>query len=155
MKALFAVIFVLVLGACAPKPDPDAAPGERGAASPKPLEAPTPDGTATRITREMNGETVTVKVGETFTVELIGIPTAGYLWKAVETPAFIEAAGEFSGPTSSAQNEPGFTGGNHWEGFLYKAVGAGEGDLKFEQRRPWESDEPATDVFAVRLIARE
>lgn len=153
MKLNFAVLIALAIAACAPKTD--AAPAKGEDASPSAIDAPTPGGVATEITGAMNGETVRVKVGETISVALVGIPTAGYLWKAVETPSFIEAAGEFSGPTSSAQNEPGFTGGNHWEGFLFTVVAAGEGDLRFEQKRPWESDEPTTDSFSVRLIAEE
>lgn len=151
MRPILAALGVLALGACAQKTDEAADAG----ATTKAIDAPTPDGVATEITGAMNGETVAVKVGETFSVALVGIPTAGYLWAAVETPSFIEAAGEFSGPTSSAQNEPGFTGGNHWEGFLFTVVAAGEGDLRFEQKRPWETDEPATDTFSVRLVVRE
>ncbi|HNR77515.1 MAG TPA: protease inhibitor I42 family protein [Parvularculaceae bacterium] len=119
------------------------------------LAAPTPAGVALVIKSDSDGQNVTVKTGTTIAVELVGVPTAGYMWAAAETPAFLEAAGEYGGPTSSAQLEPGFAGGNHWEAFLFNVTGPGEGVLRFEQRRPWESDEPPTDEFSVYLFAEE
>lgn len=119
------------------------------------LAAPTPDGVALVITESDDGQNVTIKVGRTIAVELIGVPTAGYMWTPTETPAFLEAAGDYGGPTSSAQLEPGFAGGSHWEGFLFKAKAAGEGALRFEQRRPWEDDEPPVDEFSIYLFAEE
>lgn len=119
------------------------------------LAAPTPDGVALVVTESDDGQNVTIKVGRTIAVELIGVPTAGYMWTPVETPAFLEAAGDYGGPTSSAQLEPGFAGGNHWEAFLFNVTGAGEGVLRFEQRRAWESDEPPADEFSVYVFAEE
>ncbi len=120
------------------------------------LSAPTPDGVAMKLTSADNSQNVSVKVGTKVAVELVGVPTAGYMWKVTELPSFIEAAGEYGGPTSSAQLEPGFAGGNHWEAFLFTVTATGEGVLRLEQRRPWEDDaEPATDAFSVYLFAEE
>jgi len=119
------------------------------------LAAPTPAGVALVVKSDSDGQNVTAKVGTTIAVELVGVPTAGYMWAPVETPTFLEAAGEYGGPTSKAQLEPGFAGGNHWEAFLFKVTEAGEGVLRFEQRRPWESDEPAADEFSVYLFAED
>ena len=119
------------------------------------LVAPTPAGVALKITAADNSQNVTAKVGTTIAVELVGVPTAGYQWTATEMPAFLEAAGGYGGPTSSAQLEPGFAGGNHWEAFLFKVKEAGEGVLRFEQRRSWEGEEPAAEMFSVYLFAEE
>lgn len=119
------------------------------------IDPPTPEGVATRITAFDKDMAVTVKVGTRIAVELVGVPTAGYVWKAVTTPDFLKAAGTYGGPTSTAQLQPGFAGGNHWEGFLFEVVAAGEGALNFEQRRAWESDEPAADSFSVTIKAEE
>jgi predicted secreted protein len=148
------IVFVAaaLLMACAPGPATDdkaAAPGASDA-----LPAPTPSDVAVRIGADQAGQTVDVAVGHKFAVELIGVPTAGYIWALAQAPGFISAAGEASGNTSEAQSQPGFTGGNHWEVFMFTATAAGEGELVFEQRRPWESDEPPSDTFRVRIVAR-
>ncbi len=119
------------------------------------LSAPTPAGVDVIIRQNQTGP-VAVKAGQRIAVELIGVPTAGYLWTPVETPPFLEAAGEYGGPTSTAQLEPGFAGGSHWEGFLFRVTAAGAGDLRFEQRRPWEDEsEVAASGFSVHLLAEE
>ncbi|MFZ5616507.1 MAG: protease inhibitor I42 family protein [Pseudomonadota bacterium] len=146
----YAVLAALALAGCA-----NSASGE-APAEPKSLAAPTPDGVALKIIGADEGQNVTVKVGTTFAVELVGIPTAGYLWAVAKAPPFIEAAGEYGGPTSSAQLEPGFSGGRHWEAFLFNVTAAGEGVLRFEQRRPWEdATEPPIEAFSVYLFAEE
>ena len=83
----------------------------------------------------------------------MGVPTAGYVWQAKQVPAFLSAAGETSGNTTSAQNQPGFAGGNHWEVLMFSATAAGSGDLVLEQRRPWETNEPASQTFRVTIVA--
>lgn len=149
MTKLFAACAALALGACAATSDPAATPSQS-------LAAPTPADVATTIGAADNGKIVAVAVGAKIAVELVGVPTAGYLWRVVEKPAFLEAAGEYGGPTSSAQLEPGFAGGNHWEAFAFTVIAAGEGALKLEQRRPWEEDsEPAAGEFSVYLFAEE
>jgi len=120
------------------------------------LAAPTPVGVALVIKAESDGQNVTAKVGTQIAVELVGVPTAGYVWTVTEKPDFLEAAGEYGGPTSSAQLEPGFAGGSHWEAFLFNVMTSGEGVLRLEQRRPWEGDtEPAADEFSVFLFAEK
>lgn len=150
MKRILLIALLALIGACA-----NSAP-EKSRNEYEALSAPTPDSVALKITGADEGQNVTVKVGTTIAVELVGIPTAGYLWTPVATPAFLDAAGEYGGPTSSAQLEPGFTGGSHWEAFLFKVKEAGEGEFRFEQRRPWEdASEPASGEFSVYLIAEE
>lgn len=141
----------LLLAACA-----TGAPEDAASTSSSSLAAPTPADIATRISATSDGQNVTVKVGSKIAVELVGVPTAGYMWTPVEIPAFLAPAGEYGGPTSKAQLEPGFAGGNHWEAFAFDVSGAGEGVLRFEQRRPWEDDaEPAVSAFSVYIIAKE
>ncbi len=115
---------------------------------------PPPTGAVMHVTAADNGKTVQVTVGAPFAVALIGIPTAGYLWKAAAKPDFIKETGTTGGPTSEAQKQPGFTGGNHWEVTTFVVERAGRGVLKFEQRRPWETNEPADDTFSVTIEAK-
>lgn len=118
------------------------------------IDAPVPDGVATRITVESDGGTVEARVGALIAVVLKGVPTAGYIWGVAEAPSFLEAAGEMSGPTSTAQLEPGFTGGDHWEVLVFAVKAEGSGVLRLEQRRPWEDNaEPANGAFSVTINA--
>lgn len=118
------------------------------------LPAPTPEDVAVRISAEQNGQTVNVGVNRRFAVELVGVPTAGYAWQPVQMPDFITRAGEASGNTTAQQSEPGFTGGNHWEVLMFSATGPGTGELVLEQRRPWETNEPAAATFRVTIVAQ-
>lgn len=118
------------------------------------LPAPTPADVTLRIDASRNGQTIEVPVGQRFAVELVGVPTAGYLWAPAKTPLFIARAGEAGGNTTTAQSQPGFAGGNHWEVFVFTATAPGSGELVLEQRRPWETSEPPSDIFRVIIVAR-
>lgn len=145
-----AMIFVLALGACAPTAEQ---PKQEDSAG-QTMSAPTPSDVATRITAEQNGQTINVGVNQRFAVELIGVPTAGYVWQPAQMPAFITRAGEATGNTVPQQSQPGYAGGNHWEVLMFSATGPGTGELVIEQRRPWETNEPAAAVFHVTIVAR-
>jgi predicted secreted protein len=151
MKAGFLGAALLAVAACvaSPRASEPSKPASFNA-----IPAPTHDDVATHITAADNGGTVEACAGTVIAVELVGVPTAGYLWAAVDVPAFLEAAGETSGPTSEAQLQPGFSGGSHWEVFFFNVTTPGTGALKFEQRRPWEDEtEPPADEFSVTLNA--
>ncbi|HWA21769.1 MAG TPA: protease inhibitor I42 family protein [Caulobacterales bacterium] len=111
-------------------------------------------GASVHVTAADNGKTVAVAVGSSFAVELVGVPTAGYLWKPSSTPDFLKETGTTGGPTTKAQKQPGFAGGNHWEVTTFVVQRAGTGVLKFEQRRPWETNQPAADTFSVTIQAK-
>jgi inhibitor of cysteine peptidase len=140
------------LSACAwfDKED-DALPGDAGGFVSEPIAAPNPGGAEIKITEAEAGKTVAVPLGASFVVQLRGVPTAGYLWAPASVPDFLVKAGEAGGPTSTAQLQPGFAGGTHWEVFAFKAERAGSGVLTLEQRRPWESSEPPAETFKVTI----
>jgi predicted secreted protein len=150
-----AVLMALALAACA-------APAENAAPQPaqeermvsKPVPAPTPSTVTQRLTAADNGRTISVPVGGRFAVELVGVPTAGYVWQLDAKPAFLSEPTETSGNTTTAQAQPGFTGGNHWEVFVFAVSAAGEGTLKLGQRRPWEKTEPPSQTFSVTIKAQ-
>ena len=153
MKAPHAlvILFAAMLSACAPS---ERAEGERVTPRGESVAAPTPDEVTIRISFPMAGQVVQTPIGARFAVELIGVPTAGYVWAPAAVPEFIAPLGERGGPTTEAQRQPGFTGGSHWEVFVFETRAAGRGDLRFEQRRPWESGEPPAQTFAVTIEAR-
>ncbi len=150
--ALFAT--ALALAACAPSQETkheEPTPVATNDAVP----APTPNDVATHITAEQNGQIVNVSVNERFAIELVGVPTAGYVWAPAQVPAFITRAGEASGNTTQAQSQPGFVGGNHWEVTMFSATIAGSGDIVMEQRRPWEGASEAPNArFRVTIVAQ-
>lgn len=141
------LLAALALTACS-TPEPAAPAKPQGA-----VAAPAPVG-ALRITSADAGKTIAAPVGGKISLELVGIPTAGYLWSVVEKPAFLTEAGTMGGPTSAAQKQPGFAGGSHWEVFVFDVQGAGKSALKLEQRRPWEKTEPPSATFEVVIEAR-
>ena len=150
MRAVF--VSIALLAACAPTSE---APAEKSAAptTESAVPAPTPQEVATRITAEQNGQTVEVAVNQRFAVELVGVPTAGYVWEPKTVPAFLTRAGEATGNTTAAHSQPGYTGGNHWEVLMFAATTPGTGELVIEQRRPWENNEPANATFRVTIVA--
>jgi predicted secreted protein len=147
-SALFAC--ALALAACTPAQDAK----EEASVANNPVTAPTPEDVAVRITAEQNGQTVNVAVNQRFAIELIGVPTAGYVWAPAQVPDFITRAGEASGNTVAEQSEPGYAGGNHWEVTMFSATAAGTGEIVMEQRRPWETNEPASQTFRVTIVAQ-
>lgn len=152
-----ALILAAALAACAPTPEADPAPDaaeEPPAAGSASLPPPWPEGVAVRIVSDDAGKTIRVRAGEPFAIALVGVPTAGYAWRAEDLPAFLEAAGEASGPTHAAQRQPGFTGGDHWEVLSFRAKAPGSATLRLAQRRPWETAEPPSQTFEIAITAQ-
>jgi len=150
----FAVLtLVLVMTACTQPQTPSEPPAPAATSNNGALPAPTPSDVAVRINAAQDGQTVQVGVNQRFAVELVGIPTAGYVWQAAQMPAFLTRAGDAGGPTITAQNQPGYTGGSHWEVLMFAATGPGTGELVLEQRRPWETNEPPAHTFRVTVVA--
>jgi predicted secreted protein len=149
------VMFALALAACAAEP-PKVPPAPEPVVPQSSDRLPAPDlaDATIRITAEDNGKTIAAPVGATVSIALVGVPTAGYLWKPAKVPAFLEPAGDTGGPTTENQKKPGFTGGNHWEVTGFKVKSAGTGQIVMEQRRPWETNEPASDTFTVTIAAK-
>lgn len=145
------LVCALALAACTPAQE---AKEETPVANNGAVAAPTPNDVAVHIDASKNGQTVTVGVNQRFAIELVGVPTAGYVWAPAQVPAFITRAGETSGNTTQAQSQPGFTGGNHWEVTMFSATSAGTGEIVMEQRRPWETNEPASQTFRVTIVAQ-
>jgi predicted secreted protein len=152
-RILLSAFLAAAAVACAPRA---ASPPEAPKPSPArgDLPAPLPYEAMRAIDIEDAGKTIELPVGATFVVQLVGVPTAGYLWKPVSPPAFLKVGPETGGPTTKAQLQPGFAGGSHWEVFQFTATTAGTGELVFEQRRPWETNEPPASTFKVTIKAQ-
>jgi predicted secreted protein len=123
-------------------------------AQPRGVPAPTPADVRIHIGADQNGRTVRVPVGQRFAIELIATPTAGYAWEALTFPEFITRVEHYSGPTTEAQRQPGFAGGNHWDVLVLAALDPGVGDVWLALKRPWETSEAPVETFRVRIEAR-
>ena len=97
------------------------------------------------ITAEQNGQTVNVAVNQRFAVELVGVPTAGYVWTADANAGLHHARGR-SHRQHVASAKPAW---------LHRRQSLGSADVLrdrrraranwcIEQRRPWETNEPAS-----------
>ena len=152
-RTIVALAFLLAACAGAPEATPEPQPPMSEPAKPSgnAVPAPTPASVTQRLTIADSGKAIVVPPGGRFAVELVGIPTAGYIWQVDERPAFLSEAQEVSGNTSKQQSQPGFVGGSHWEVFVFEATGAGEGALRLAQRRPWEKTEPPSQTFSVMI----
>lgn len=109
------------------------------------------------ILRADQGREIRVPIGQIVRVRLRSIPTAGYVWRlAGPLPAFLEPVGEETLPTSPAQSQPGFVGGEHWLVFAYKPTAKGRAELVFHEGRPWElkAGTRPSDTFRVTLIVQ-
>lgn len=151
--------FAAVAAACAPQPSATSNSSSQAITVTKPetntaLPAPTVPGAVVRIRAEDTGKSIAIPVGQTFQIELRGVPTAGYLWGPKSIPDFLEKTAEMGGDTTTQQSKPGFVGGNHWEVFAFKANRVGSGVVLLEQRRPWETNEPPAATFSVTITAR-
>lgn len=101
---------------------------------------------------DKNGGSVSLPAGEVLRVELLTVPTAGYVWQIVEKPDFLNLAAENTRPTDPAyQNLPGFTGGNHFMSFDLEARSEGTGIVRLMEGRPWETDEPPEGTYELTV----
>lgn len=148
MRRAFFLCIAIALAACVPGPAPDP-----DASAPVSVAAPTPGDVSVRINAAQDGQRVDVGLNQRFAVELVGVPTAGYIWAPAQMPAFVTRAGEAGGNTIPEQSQPGYVGGNHWEVLMFVATAPGEGELVLEQRRPWEHGQTAAGVFRVTIVA--
>jgi predicted secreted protein len=119
------------------------------------LPPPVVAGVVRDVKAEDKGASVEMKVGDRISVSLSGVPTAGYVWAADNPPAFVKVAEGPGGSTTTSQYLPGFAGGNHWEVLIVEAVAAGESEIAFAQKRPWEDKaDPADERFRFKLTVK-
>jgi predicted esterase/predicted secreted protein len=95
-----------------------------------------------------DGKTVFLAAGETFSLGLKGVPTAGYVWKIVEIDdKMINKLDE--GQKSLAK--PGLVGGSAQFFWRFQAIGKGKTRLILKYFRPWEGAEKASKTLTVDL----
>ena len=98
------------------------------------------------VTKEQNGRVVTVKVGDSISVQLPENPTTGYAW-ALDSidPKLLEARAPAYHPAGAG---PGTGGVKTW---ALSARAAGRTRLELKRWRHWEGDKSIVERFAVTL----
>ena len=105
-------------------------------------------------TRRFNADDVTsisIRVDETFTIDIRGNKTTGFIWRQVpndDSQALLELVGESYETVKSKRNLCGAPGTFH---FQYRAKDKGTCVLRFEYLRTWEKDIPPAETKEIRI----
>ena len=98
-----------------------------------------------RLTAVFN--TLTVKKGDMFEIELLAIPGAGYLWE----PTVLSGQAQLV-KQEYIDEDTGICGGVLTQRFTFRADHDGDIQIRTDYRRPWESCPPAeTHVFQIKV----
>lgn len=102
------------------------------------------------LTAENAGQTITLNVGDTFSVELEGNPSTGYTWEVAEMDtAVLKQVGETEFVTESD-----LVGASGVLKIRFEAIGRGETSLNLVYHRPWEEDVPPEEIFEVSVVVK-
>ena len=109
------------------------------------LPPPNPGPVTLQLRRADNGKTFNLRVGQTLSVSLVGVETAGFAWRAPNTPPILHLNGQTTGPTSTDQiratgESTGAGAGPRWEVTTFETRAAGTATLVFEQHRGGQID---------------
>lgn len=131
MKTIFSALMILVLLAGA-------------------LAACQPTGSSIKIGEQDAGKTVTLKTGDTLSIELEGNITTGFNWvPAPQEPVLLDQSGEPEiVPESDQLGAPGKIV------LQFKAVAEGQTVLHLDYKRPWETDEEPEKSFEVTVVVQ-
>ncbi len=115
----------------------------------EPIKAAT-QGSMQTLTKDQNGQTLTMRVNEILQVSLDGNPTTGYVWETKDLDAALLAQqGELVYSTQATATRVAGAGGTYL--FSYKALKAGQATLTIIYHRPWEKEAPPAETFQVTL----
>lgn len=106
----------------------------------------------TQLTEGDNGKTVRLTVDETLTIKLPGNPSTGYSWNGAADPEVVVLVREPE--FKSDATDENIVGAGGTLTMTYKAVKAGEGELKLQYSRVWESVQPEK-TFTVKVVVGE
>ena len=99
------------------------------------------------LTEDMNGQTVTVKVGEPFVIKIHGNPTTGYSWQMDSYDSgIVEQVKDTAYRPDSL-----LTGAGGVYTYTFRATAVGTVQLNFNYLRPWEKDVPPYKTFSITV----
>ena len=98
------------------------------------------------------GGAVSLKVGGELEVQLPANHTTGYSWAAVPVDnSVVKSQGEATYRENATAGKVGVGGVEIWR---FSTIKAGEEDLKFEYRRPWEKETPAAKMVTIQVTVQ-
>jgi inhibitor of cysteine peptidase len=101
-----------------------------------------------KITAEDNGQTITLKQGETLSLSIEGNPTTGYGWEVSEVdPNILASAGE-----PGYKSDSNLVGAGGVYTFKFTAENAGTTSLKLKYWRSFEPDVAPIETFEITVI---
>jgi predicted secreted protein len=109
-----------------------------------------PEEMSLRLEERDAGRSVELQRGKRVTLRLEANRSAGYRWSLAESgDGGLEQIGE---PYYAVEKAvPGGGGAEYW---TFRATRAGQKALRFEYRRPWESDKPAAKGLSYTINVR-
>lgn len=100
------------------------------------------------LTKEMNGQTIPIKVGDTVHLELAGNPTTGYSWEIKELDQNVLKLDKEDYSSSSILIGSGGT-----YTYDFSAAASGETTLKIIYYRSFEPETtPLIEIFEVNIV---
>lgn len=108
----------------------------------------TPRNSTPTLTNFDNGKKFSLVIGELFVVELSGDHTMGYQWHyRPNEQSLVEQVGK-----PKYLFGPAVDGGGGKEVWTFRAVKAGEQELRMDYSRPWEGKEAIMETVVFRLV---
>ena len=106
-----------------------------------------------QLTMQDSGRTLSLKPGDSFRIVLQSNPTTGFSWIEAEKadPAVIRLTAK---RFVSAQKQKELVGAPRETEFIYKAVGAGETEIRLNYKRSWEKVAPAK-TFMLKILVQK
>ncbi len=101
-----------------------------------------------KVDESMNGQTITVKNGETIMVSLTGNPTTGFNWSAADLDTTILA----QQGDAAFKADSNLIGAGGMVTLTFKAVGTGTTTLTLNYLRSWETAVAPQKVFSVTVV---
>ncbi len=101
---------------------------------------------------------VDLKVGETYTLRLPGLETAGYLWthELVGNAGLLDVAARIvTGLQSGVGEQSTSIGSNKDEIFTVRALKAGHATIRFTQKRHWERNQPPLKEYMLEVDVKD
>jgi inhibitor of cysteine peptidase len=102
--------------------------------------------TELKLTEADNNRAVSVAVGGTVSIELEGIPGAGYSWKLQPMSSDVLQHAETRPLPSEAK-----PGAKQTTQLIFRAVRPGESVVQLHYARPFEKEKPPERAFSVRI----
>lgn len=147
---------LLLAAACAPQAPQQSAPTSDGATRPEtnPPPAPAASTAAPRVVGAADaGQTIRLAPGQRLQIEVIGVPTAGYLWRVGRIDDGWSLIDTTSRPENPAGRAAGMSGGQDWSVFLLEAPGPRPRSITLIYGRPWELDAGARPTETLTFTA--